>query len=65
MKAEFVRDENGWIWFFYARDIHARKSKSRAGISNVDAKKQAERLREDRENAKKRLVAELEGFEAQ
>lgn len=59
MKAEFVKDENGWIWFQYARDIHMRKCRSRVGLSNVDAKKQAERLREDRENAKKRLVSEL------
>jgi hypothetical protein len=60
MKAEFTKDENGWIWFFYAKDIYMRKNKNRTGLSNVDAKKKAEKQREDRENAKKRLVAELE-----
>lgn len=42
MKAEFVRDENGWIWFFYARDVFMRKNKNRTGLSNVDAKKKAD-----------------------
>ena len=62
MKAEFTKDENGWIWFFYSRDIYIRKNKNRQGLSNVDAKKKAEKAKEDRENAKKRLVDELESF---
>ena len=62
MKAEFIKDENGWIWFFYSKDIYIRKNKNRQGLSNVDAKKKAEKAKEDRENAKKRLVDELETF---
>lgn len=26
MKAEFFKDENGYIWLFYAQNIHIRKS---------------------------------------
>ena len=63
MKAEFIKDENGWIWFYYSRDVFMRKNKNRTGLSNVDAKKKAEQQREDRENAKNRLVAELQVFE--
>ena len=28
MKAEFFKDANDQIWFFYARKIHTRKSKT-------------------------------------
>ena len=27
MKAEFFKDENGYIWFFYAKEICIRKSR--------------------------------------
>ena len=27
IKAEFFKDENGFIWFFYAKSIYIRKSR--------------------------------------
>jgi len=32
MKAEFFKDENGFIWLFYAKNIHMRKSAHIVGI---------------------------------
>lgn len=53
MKAEFYKDENDWMWFFYAKDIHVRECKTNKGLSNVDAKAKAEKLRLDKARAKK------------
>ena len=52
MKAEFYKDENDWMWFFYAKEIYMRKCKNHKGLSNVDAKKKADKLREDKKRAK-------------
>lgn len=41
MKAEFFKDHNGEIWFFYCRDINVRRSKGSNATSSTDAKKQA------------------------
>ena len=30
MKAEFLKDENGNIWFFFARDIQIRTPKAKS-----------------------------------
>ena len=56
MKAEFYKDDNNYIWFYYARNIHMRKNKHRNLSSHLDAKKKEEQMRENRENAKKELV---------
>ena len=32
MKAEFFKDENGFIWLFYVKHIHMRKSFHIVGI---------------------------------
>ena len=62
MKAEFYKDENDWMWFFYAKDVHIRECKTNKGLSNVDAMAKAEKLRLDKAKAKKQLVEELEEF---
>jgi hypothetical protein len=41
MKAEFYKDENDWMWFFYAKEIYMRKCKTNKGLSNIDAKMKA------------------------
>jgi hypothetical protein len=39
MKAEFYKDHNNEIWFYYCRDIRIRPSKGANAASNNDAKK--------------------------
>ena len=41
MFVEFFRDENDFVWFYYAKNIHIRKSSTRTGMSNAEAKKKA------------------------
>jgi hypothetical protein len=33
MKAEFLKDDNGNIWFFYAESMQVRNCKGRMGIA--------------------------------
>jgi len=63
MKAEFFKDENDFIWFYYAKDIYMRKNKHKKAMSNDDAKKRADKLQQNRDIAKKQLIKELETFE--
>ena len=62
MKAEFYKDENDWMWFFYAKEIYVRKCRNNTGMSNIDAKKKAEKMKADKAEAKKILIKELEEF---
>ena len=62
MKAEFIRDENDWIWFFNAKEIFLRKCRNSDGISNFDAKAKAEKLARDKAEAKKVLMKELNEY---
>lgn len=64
MFVEFFRDENDFMWFYYAKDIHIRKSLTRTGMSNAEAKKKAQKIRENKAKAKRELIAELEKFES-
>ena len=63
MKAEFFKDENDFIWFYYAKDIYMRKNKHKKALSNDDAKKRADKIQQNRDIAKKQLIKELESFE--
>lgn len=38
MKAEFFKDHNGWIWFYYAQNIHVRQISTGNALSSEDAK---------------------------
>ena len=44
MQAEFFRDENGFIWFFYAHNIYGRKILNKKTMNSEDAKKEAKKL---------------------
>lgn len=49
MKAEFFKDENGVIWFYYAQNIHVRKNKSLKEQNSKDAKKKAKEIQANKE----------------
>ena len=53
MQAEFFKDENDFIWFYYAKDIYMRKNIHKKPMSNDDAKKRADKILQNREIAKK------------
>lgn len=68
MNAEFSKDDNGYIWLFYAKNIFMRKSTHDPGLiagapSKAELQKQAKKKQEDKERAKKQLIEELETFE--
>jgi len=64
MKVEFYQDENDFIWFTYARDVYIRANKNKTAFSSMDAKKKAEKILENKRNAKLKLIQELEQFQA-
>lgn len=68
MHAEFIKDDNGFIWLFYAKNIFMRKSYHEPGIlagapTKQELQLQAKKRQEDKERAKKQLIEELEKFE--
>jgi hypothetical protein len=65
MKAEFFKDYNGEIWFYYCKDICVRPSKGANAISSTDAKKQAKQLQQSKDVVRKQMINDLEQFEAQ
>lgn len=48
MKAEFMKDENGNIWFYYASDIQVRPSKAKHNNLYDNSKAQAARIAEQK-----------------
>ena len=65
MKAEFFKDHNGWIWFYYAQNIHVRQISTGNALSSEDAKEQARKLQQTKEQQRKQMIHELEMYEAQ
>ena len=68
MNAEFIKDDNGFIWLFYAKNIFMRKSAHDSGLlagapTKQEIQMQAKKRQEDKERAKKLLIEELEVFE--
>jgi len=68
MNAEFFKDDNGFIWLFYAKNIFIRKSHHEQGLiagtlSKAEVQKQAKKKLEDKERAKRQLIEELKTFE--
>ena len=55
MRCEFMKDENGHIWFFYASDIQVRSMRNHQ--TGTYAQKKAAMLNEE---ARSLLVGELE-----
>jgi hypothetical protein len=49
MSAEFFKDENGFIWFFYAHNIQGRKILNKKAMNSEDAKKEAKRVANNKE----------------
>ena len=70
MRAEFAKDENGFIWLFYTKDVHCRRQTELNGgvaatlLSAAEAKKRAAAEKEAKEQARQELVKELTDFEA-
>ena len=70
MQAEFAKDENGFIWFFHAKEVHFRWQPELSGgladklMSAAEAKKLAALEKEAKERARQELVKELTDFEA-
>ena len=65
MQAEFFKDENGFIWFFYASNIQVRKNLSKSAVNSEEAKKEAKKLASNKEKMRKQMINELEEYETQ
>ena len=65
MKAEFLKDENQFIWFYYAHNIYCRKNQNKNTMNSEDAKKQAIKLQQSKERQRQKMVKELEDYEQQ
>lgn len=44
MKLEFLKDENGFIWLTYARDIYTRKNKNCTTMDSRAAKEKSQEI---------------------
>lgn len=64
MKAEFFKDYNGEIWFYYCRDIHFRQPEG-VTDSGTQAKNAAKQLQQSKEAIRKNMIADLEHYESQ
>ena len=49
MKAEFFKDTNGKIWFYYARDINIRNCVSERENNAEDAKEKAKKIEKNKQ----------------
>lgn len=65
MSAEFYKDELGFIWFFYAKDIYTRKVKNKKTISSEEAKLEAKRQQQNKEKVRQTMIDELHQYEQQ
>ena len=65
MKAEFFKDMNGKIWFFYAKGIQCRDCPN-TKVLNVDkAKNHAQVTEENKKAVRMQMIEELEAYEVQ
>lgn len=64
MQAEFFKDENGYFWFYYARDVYVR-TQNRKALNSKDAKREAKKIAENKEKVRKNMIDELQQYEAQ
>ena len=65
MRADFFKDYNGTVWFFYAHDISWRESVKHNATSSHEAKKQAKKAQQNKEALRKQMISELESYEDQ
>lgn len=64
MKAEFFKDANGKIWFFYARGIQTRNCPTKVRTCE-EAKKEAKNTEKNKRAVRQQMIDELEAYEAQ
>lgn len=69
MQAEFYKDDLGYIWFFYAKDIFVRRPPELPPKDGKESKadKIKERVKEmvtNKEKVRKNMIQELEQYEA-
>ena len=65
MKVEFLKDENGFIWLFYARDISCRKNKNNKDLNSKEAKAKSLEIQANKVKMRNQMVTELEQYENQ
>jgi hypothetical protein len=56
MKVEFLKDENGFIWLFYARDISCRKNINNKDLNSKDAKAKAIEIQANKMKMRNQMV---------
>lgn len=60
MQAEFSKDENGYIWFFYAHNVHVREVPNKKTLNSKDAKREAKKIAENKEKVRQTMIQELQ-----
>ena len=65
MKAEFWKDDNGFVWFVYARHIYVRTNRNKEALSSEQAKKEAKKIQMNKEKMRKNMIDELTQYEEQ
>lgn len=63
MRVEFLKDENGNLWFVHAKDIHTRKKKDKLTISGQGSKRIADALANHQQRQHDNLTEELAEYE--
>ena len=63
MKAEFFKDMNGKIWFFYARNIQCRDSPNKKALNVDEAKKHAKLTEKNKKAVRMQMIDELQAYE--
>jgi len=59
MRVEFLKDENGFIWLFYARDISCRKNANNKDLNSKDAKAKSQQIQANKVKMRNQMVEEL------
>lgn len=65
MVAEFSKDENGYVWFYYAQEIYIRDVPNKKTLNSKDAKREAKKIAENKEKVRQTMIQELQQYEAQ
>jgi len=53
MQAEFFKDENGFIWFYYSHNITVRKNLYKVTVNGEEAKKEAKKMANNKDRMRK------------
>lgn len=63
MKAEFFKDANGDIWFYYAKDIQMRMVTSNKLVDREEANKKVKQAQKAKEATRNQMIEELAEYE--